>query len=119
MSTWMTKNGYKPKSAPVAFSQEIQHDQAFQAVPMQCTYKQTRAGEQVGMPLKVLRFFRQLFDTVRNHCRQAVCFQRRRRRRRMRRLLRSRFGIYQQPQSQDQTRTLQTTTITQQPLVQA
>jgi hypothetical protein len=115
MSTWMTKNGYKPKSAPVAFSQEVQHDQAFQAVPMQCTYRQPRAGQQVGMNLKVLRFIRQSFDALRNHCRQAVCFQRRRRRQRIRRLLRSRFDSYQPSPNLARP----TTTTIQQPLAQA
>ncbi|KAE9555654.1 hypothetical protein FO519_001125 [Halicephalobus sp. NKZ332] len=48
MSTWMTKNGYKPRSAPVVYSQEVETDQPYQAVPLQCTYRQPRAGEQAG-----------------------------------------------------------------------
>ena len=98
MSTWMTKNGYKPRSAPVVYSQEVETDQPYQAVPLQCTYRQPRAGEQVGMHLKVFRFALQILGTLQNRCRQAMCFRRRQRRKQLRRLLRSRFESYRPSQ---------------------
>uniref|UniRef100_A0AC34Q9M0 Copine C-terminal domain-containing protein n=1 Tax=Panagrolaimus sp. JU765 TaxID=591449 RepID=A0AC34Q9M0_9BILA len=49
MSTWMTKNGYKPRSAPVAYSQDVEQDQAYQAVPLHATYRPAKVvGEQAG-----------------------------------------------------------------------
>lgn len=99
MSSWLTKNGYKPHSAPVAYSQEVEQDQAHQAVPLHATYRQNKAGEQVGMRLKIFRFSRQLFDTLQSICRQVACYhqyQRRQRRKHIRRLLRSRFDSFPQ-----------------------
>uniref|UniRef100_A0A7E4WAG3 Copine domain-containing protein n=1 Tax=Panagrellus redivivus TaxID=6233 RepID=A0A7E4WAG3_PANRE len=48
MASWMTKNGYKPHSPPVVFSQEVECDQAYQATPMECGYRQPNVGMQAG-----------------------------------------------------------------------